>query len=121
MPVTRLSTDEPGKIYVAFRKTRVDDVGTGDSNADTSLPTGTFSNVLKFTSKEIDPSTNEPEEDGFDDEYEVAEFDLSASDYVVPMLAASFSHVWEQVGAAADGEEVEETLSLSSMKSISGE
>jgi coatomer protein complex subunit gamma len=74
--------------------------------------------VLKFTSKEIDPSTAEPEESGYDDEYEVSEFELSGSDYVIPTDASNFSHLWEQVGAA--GEESEETLQLSSMKSIAG-
>ncbi|KAL9941187.1 coatomer subunit gamma [Verticillium nonalfalfae] len=101
-----LATDEPGKVYVAFQKVG----GEG------SLPVSSFSNILKFTSKEIDPTTNEPEETGYDDEYEVSEFDLAGSDYVVPAFAGNFNHIWEQVGAA--GEEAEETLQLSGMKSI---
>ncbi|KAJ4420847.1 coatomer subunit gamma [Neurospora sp. IMI 360204] len=102
----KLETNVPGKVYVAFRKVS----GEG------SLPVSTFSNVLKFTSKEIDPSTGEPEETGYDDEYEVAEFDLAGSDYVIPVFASNFAHIWEQIGAS--GEEAEETLLLSSMKSI---
>ncbi|KAK4200294.1 putative coatomer subunit gamma [Triangularia verruculosa] len=102
----KLSTDEPGKIYVAFQKV----------NGEGSLPICTFSNVLKFTSKEIDPTSGEPEETGYDDEYEVSEFDLSGADYVVPAFASNFAHIWEQVGA--QGEEAEETLQLSGMKSI---
>ncbi|KAG6011239.1 hypothetical protein E4U54_008184 [Claviceps lovelessii] len=102
----RLATDEPGKVYVAFKKV----------NGEGSVPVTTFSNVLKFTSKEIDPSNGEPEESGYDDEYEVSEFDLSGSDYIIPTFASNFSHLWEQVGAS--GEEAEETLQLSSMKSI---
>jgi coatomer protein complex subunit gamma len=102
----KLETDVPAKVYVAFKK------------PEGSLPVTTFSNVLKFTSKEIDPTTNEPEESGYDDEYEVAEFDLTGSDYVVPTFSSNFAHLWEQVGAA--GEEAEETLQLSGMKSIAG-
>ncbi|KAG6011717.1 hypothetical protein E4U43_008156 [Claviceps pusilla] len=102
----RLATDEPGKVYVAFKKV----------NGEGSMPVTTFSNVLKFTSKEIDPSNGEPEESGYDDEYEVSEFDLSGSDYIIPTFASNFSHLWEQIGAS--GEEAEETLQLSSMKSI---
>ncbi|KAK5654416.1 hypothetical protein OQA88_7326 [Cercophora sp. LCS_1] len=102
----KLDTDVPGKVYVAFKKV----------NGEGSLPVSTFSNVLKFTSKEIDPTTNEPEDTGYDDEYEVAEFDLSGSDYVIPTFASNFAHIWEQVGAA--GEEAEETLQLSGVKSI---
>lgn len=104
----KLSTNEPGKVYVAFKK-------TGGEGA---LPVTSLSNSLKFTSKEIDPTTNEPEETGYDDEYEVAEFDLAGADYVIPTYAGNFAHLWEQVGAA--GEEAEETLQLSGMKSIAG-
>lgn len=104
----KLPTDEPGKIYVAFKKV----------NGEASLPTATFSNVLKFTSKEIDPTTNEPEDTGYDDEYEIGDFDLAGSDYVIPAFAGNFAHIWEQVGAS--GEEAEETLQLSGVKSIAG-
>lgn len=106
LPVEKLATDEPGKVYVAFKKV----------NGEGALPVSTFSNILKFTSKEIDPSTNEPEDTGYDDEYEVSEFDLTGSDYIIPTFASNFSHLWEQVGAS--GEEAEETLLLSSMKGI---
>ncbi|ERS99564.1 hypothetical protein HMPREF1624_04769 [Sporothrix schenckii ATCC 58251] len=102
----RLATDEPGKVYVALRKL---------AGAD-ALPTSSFSNVLKFTSKEIDPTTGEPEETGYDDEYEVSEFELAGSDYVIPTFASNFAHLWEQIGAS--GEESEETLQLSGVKSI---
>ncbi|CAK7271539.1 coatomer subunit gamma [Sporothrix epigloea] len=102
----RLATDEPGKVYVALRK-----MGGGDA-----LPTSTFSNVLKFTSKEIDPTTGEPEEGGYEDEYEVSEFELAGNDYVIPTFASNFGHLWEQIGAS--GEESEETLQLSGVKSI---
>lgn len=104
----KLPTDEPGKVYVAFSKV----------NGEAALPITTFSNVLKFTSKEIDPSTGEPEDTGYDDEYEVSEFDLTGSDYIVPTFASNFNHLWEQIGAS--GEEAEETLQLSGMKSIVG-
>ncbi|KAM3514294.1 hypothetical protein MY11210_002084 [Beauveria gryllotalpidicola] len=102
----RLATDEPGKVYVAFKKV----------NGENSLPVSSFTNVLRFTSKEIDPATGDPEETGYDDEYEVSEFELTGSDYIIPMFASNFNHLWEQIGAS--GEQAEETLQLSSMKSI---
>ncbi len=104
----KLATDEPGKVYVAFKKV----------NGEGSLPTSSFSNVLKFTSKEIDPTTNEPEETGYDDEYEVGDFELAGSDYVIPTFAGNYNHLWESVGAA--GEEAQETLQLSGINSIAG-
>lgn len=108
MEADKLPTDEPGKVYVAFSKV----------NGEGSLAVSTFSNVLKFTSKEIDPSTGDPEDTGYDDEYEISEFELTGSDYIIPTFASNFAHLWEQIGAS--GEEAEETLQLSGMKSIAG-
>jgi coatomer subunit gamma len=108
IPADKLPTDEPGKVYVAFKKV----------NGEGALSASNFTNILKFTSKEIDPTTNEPEETGYDDEYEVAEFEVNGSDYIIPTFASNFNHLWEQIGAA--GEEEEETLQLSGVKSIAG-
>lgn len=109
IPAAKLATDEPGTIYVSFKKT------TGE----VSFPVSSFTNVLKFTTKEIDPTTGEPEETGYDDEYQVEDLELTGSDYVVPAFAGNFSHIWEQVGA--NGEEATETLQLSGVNSIAGE
>jgi coatomer protein complex subunit gamma len=108
IPAAKLATDEPGTIYVSFKK-------IGGEGAFVS---STFTNVLKFTTKEIDPTTGEPEESGYDDEYQVEDLELTGSDYVIPTFAGNFQHLWEQVGA--NGEEAEETLQLSGVKSIAG-
>lgn len=107
IPVSKLETNQPGTVYVSFKKF-----------GDTPYPVTSFTNVLKFTSKEIDPTTGEPDESGFEDEYQVEDLELLGSDYVVPAFAGSFDHVWEQTGAK--GEEASETLQLSSTKSIAG-
>lgn len=107
VPVAKLATDEPGTVYVAFKKA-----------GDTAFPITSFTNTLKFTSKEIDPTTGEPDQSGYDDEYQVEDLELSGSDYVVPAFAGSFDHVWEQTGA--NGDEASETLQLSNTKSIAG-
>lgn len=108
VPVAKLATDQPGTVYVAFKKA-----------GDTTFPITSFTNSLKFTSKEIDPTTGEPDESGYDDEYQVEDLELSGSDYVVPAFAGSFDHVWEQTGV--NGDEASETLQLSNTKSIAGE
>jgi hypothetical protein len=108
IPAPKLPTDEPGIVYVAFKK-------LGGEN---SVPVTSFTNNLKFTSKEIDPTTGEPEDSGYDDEYQVEDLELTGSDYVIPTFAGSFDHVWEQTGA--NGEEESETLQLSNMKGITG-
>ena len=107
IPAPRLKTNEPGVVYVAFKK-------AGDS----AFPITTFSNSLKFTSKEIDPSSGEVEDGGYDDEYEVENLELSGADFVTPAFAGNFDHLWE--GTGANGEEASETLVLSNMKSLTG-
>jgi coatomer protein complex subunit gamma len=68
--------------------------------------------------KEIDPTSGEVEEGGYEDEYQVEDLDLSGADYVIPAFAGSFDHVWE--GTGANGEEASETLQLANIKSLSG-
>ena len=108
IPVTKLAGEQPGTVFVSFKK-----------SGDVAYPITSFTNVLKFTSKEIDPTTGEPDESGYEDEYQVEDLELLGSDYVTPAFAGSFDHAWEQTGA--NGEEASETLQLSSTKSIAGE
>lgn len=108
VPCSKLPSSEPGVVYVAFKKL----------GGEHSFPLTSFSNNLKFTSKEIDPTTGDPEETGYEDEYQVEDLDLTGSDYVIPAFAGSFDHVWEQTGA--NGNEASETFQLSNAKSIAG-
>jgi len=104
IPIASLPTNQPGTAYVAFKNV-----------AGTSYPVCSFSNIVKFTSKEIDPSTGEPEDGGYDDEYQIEDLDLGGTDYVVPAFAGSWDGVWE---GSAGGDEATETLVLSTTKSI---
>jgi coatomer protein complex subunit gamma len=108
VPCSKLPANEPGIVYVAFKKL----------GGEHSFPTTSFTNNLRFTSKEIDPTTGEAEAAGYEDEYQVEDLDLTGSDYVIPNFASSFDHVWEQTGA--NGEEASETFQLSNTKSIGG-
>lgn len=85
--------------------------------ADGSFVGANFTNVLKFTSKEIDPSTQEPEEGGYEDEYEVEDLDLTGADYVLPAFAGSFDNIFDSI-PSDDEHEAEETLQLGNAKSI---
>ena len=107
IPITRLTTNEPGTVYVTFKK-----------SSENTFPITSITNILKFTSKEIDPTTGEPDENGYEDEYQVEDLELSGSDYVLPVFAGNFDHIWEQIGA--NGDEASETLQLSNTKSIAG-
>ncbi|KAK5131941.1 hypothetical protein LTR08_000453 [Meristemomyces frigidus] len=103
IPAEALKTDEPGIVYVSFARP-----------AD-GFVVASFTNVLKFTLKEIDPTTSEPEEGGYEDEYEVGDLQLTGADYVLPAFAGSFDDIWNGL----DGEEeAEETLQLAHAKSV---
>ena len=72
--------------------------------------------MLKFTLKEIDPTTSEPEEEGYEDEYQVGDLDVTGADYVLPAFAGSFDNIWSGLPVE---DEASETLQLSNAKSIS--
>jgi len=106
IPAPAITNSAPATIYVSFSRS---DPGQFD--------TTNFTNVLKFTSKEVDPDTGDPEEQGYDDEYEVDALSLSVGDYFIPTYIGNFQGTWDAVGAH---NEVSSTFALSSMKSIQG-
>jgi coatomer subunit gamma len=99
------STTSPGIVYVSFTR-----------DAPETYATASLSCLLKFVSKELDPSTGEPEQDGYEDEYQLEEIELSAADYIVPSYV-SFQAEWDRLRAGASATE---TFSLSAMESIQG-
>jgi coatomer protein complex subunit gamma len=107
IPIATLPTNQPGTAYLAFKNA-----------SGAAYPSCSFSNMVKFTSKEIDPSSGEPEETGYDDEYQIEDFELGGVDYVVPAFAGSWDGVWDE---SAGGDEATEMLVLSNTKSIAGE
>ncbi|KAH9949393.1 coatomer subunit gamma [Amylocystis lapponica] len=104
MPLPSLSSaTSPGVIYVSF---------TRDTPEEYAL--GSFSCVLKFVSKELDPSTGEPEAEGYEDEYQLEETELAAGDYLVPSYV-TFAAEWDRMRGGASATE---TFSLSAMESM---
>jgi coatomer protein complex subunit gamma len=104
IPAPLLKSDEPGTVYVSFSRP-----------AEPAFLAASFTNVLKFTLKEIDPTTQEPEESGYEDEYQVEDLELAGADYVLPAFAGSWDNIWTGL---ADADAAEETLQLSNAKSI---
>lgn len=109
LPVESLSHENsPQIVYVSF---------TRDSPEDYVL--GSFGCTLKFISKEVDPTSGVPEEEGYEDEYQLEEVELGAgSDYIVPSYAA-FAAEWDKMKEA--GVSSTETFALSSMGSLKGQ
>ncbi|KAF8957029.1 coatomer subunit gamma [Entomortierella lignicola] len=98
IPAPQLIYDVPGVAYVAFERTILDD-----------FPECTFTNELKFIVKDCDPQTGEPDEEGFEDDYQVEEVSLAIADFVLPSYIPSFNKAWEELGIDF---EVVETLAL---------
>ncbi|KAF9469702.1 coatomer subunit gamma [Collybia nuda] len=94
----------PGIVYVSFTRESPD-----------QFALASFQCTLKFLSKELDPSTGEPEEDGYEDEYQLEEVELSAGgDYIIPNYV-TFGSEWDRLRSAPSATE---TFSLSAMESI---
>ena len=106
IPAPTITNSAPATIYVSFSRAK-----------DNKYDIASFSNILKFTSKEVDPDTGDPEEKGYDDEYEVDVLLLGAGDYFLPTYIGNFQGTWDSFGAQ---NEVSDTFALSSMKSIQG-
>jgi len=107
IPLSTLSSrNSPGIVYVSFTR-----------NAPGDYATASFQCVLKFISKEVDPSTGEPEAEGYEDEYQLEEVELAAGgDYIIPSYL-NFSSEWDRLRTGAS---MTETFTLSSMESIKG-
>lgn len=105
IPIPTLSPNSSGVVYVSF---------TRESPKDFAL--GSFTNSLKFISKEVDPESGEPEEEGYDDEYQIEEIELGAGDYILPCYA-NFSTEWDRLRT---GFNATESFALTALESLKG-
>ncbi len=103
VPLASLPCGTPGSTFVSLLR------------PSDSFPTGSIGCTLKFISKEIDPSTGEPEEPGYEDEYHLEELELGIADYMQRVYIENFQEKWQQLG---DEFEVIETYALTSMKGL---
>ena len=103
LPVAKLSHGEPSSAYVSFKRLQL-------------VPAlGSFTCKLKFISKDCDPSTGEPDAEGFEDTYNLENIELGVGDYIVPTYSANFANLWNQIG---DSHEIVETLQLDALEHI---
>jgi coatomer protein complex subunit gamma len=100
------AASSPGIVYASFTR-----------ESPEQYAVASFQCTLKFWSKELDPSTGEPEEEGYEDEYQLEEIELSAGgDYIIPNYV-TFGSEWDRLRSAATATE---TFSLSAMESLKG-
>nr|ODN93881.1 coatomer subunit gamma [Cryptococcus depauperatus CBS 7841]ODN99786.1 coatomer subunit gamma [Cryptococcus depauperatus CBS 7855] len=104
IPVDSLMAESgQGQVYVSFSR---------DDEAEYQV--GSFGCTVKFVSKEMDPSSGRPEEEGYDDEYQIEEVDLGAADYIIPSYV-NFASEWDKLESAPS---TTETFALSSSSSL---
>jgi len=104
VPAPMLMFEVPGQSWVCLRR-----------DVDAGFPTGSIGCTLSFTAKEIDPATGEPDEEGYEDEYQLEEVELSTADYVHRVSVADFGRSWDVIG---DTHEVMEAYSLTTLKTL---
>ncbi|KAI8138268.1 adaptin N terminal region-domain-containing protein [Fennellomyces sp. T-0311] len=90
IPAAKLEYNVPSAIYVAFEQQ--------------DYAVGSFTCTLKFDVKDCDPTTGEPDPEGYDDEYQVEDAEVLMGDYVRPTYVSNFSEEWEQL---AESEAIE--------------
>lgn len=94
LPIEKLSPKTSGTLYVSFARP-IDE----DSN-EPGIFTESFTNTLSFTSREVDPKTNLPfdeDDEGFQDEYQIEELDVTVGDFITPAFAANFENTWDEL------------------------
>ncbi|CAG8445268.1 14718_t:CDS:10 [Funneliformis caledonium] len=104
IPAPKLPYDQPGSIYVAFKRTNPED-----------YPLCSFSNTLKFLVKDCDPSTGEADAEGYEDEYLVEDIEIVTGDYILPTYINDFQSTWDNMGEEG---QVIETFALTAAKSL---
>lgn len=116
--IDKLTPHGKGTVYVSFTKPE-------------GIQTTSFSNTLSFTSKECDPTTYEAlDNDGFEDEYQIEELDVTPGDFISPSFIGNFDLTFDELTAESVGtfnlssESIQETvdylISLLSLHPIEG-
>ncbi|KFK41271.1 hypothetical protein AALP_AA2G108400 [Arabis alpina] len=84
-PINSLPYDSPGQAFLAFEKPE-------------GVPVvGKFSNTLTFIVKEVDINTGEPDDDGVEDEYQLEDLEVVATDYMLNVGVSNFRNAWENM------------------------
>jgi coatomer protein complex subunit gamma len=114
VPLALLPPDKPGRCFTALVPPSAASSAADGSGPDDSVPqpppTGRLACVLRFTVKEIDPSTGEPEEEGYQDEYQLEDASLAARDWakgcsLPESSAGDFRAAWEALPAESEVED----------------
>lgn len=85
IPLQMAKLNKPGYCYTVL------------SHQEGMLASGKCAALLKYTLKEIDPTTGDAEEDGYEDEYELEDIIVASADYVKPKKLTNFRAAWDEM------------------------
>eukprot|EP00798_Chlamydomonas_sp_ICE-L_P030905 gene30905-35958_t len=63
---------------------------------------GKMANILRFRVKEVDPSSGEVEEEGYEDEYQLEDLEVTPADYIKPVVVPNFRNSWEELNPESE-------------------
>ncbi|KAK8403505.1 hypothetical protein O3P69_000520 [Scylla paramamosain] len=105
LPCASLPYSQPGSCYILL-----------PIPEDIMSTTGTLSATLKFTVRDCDPATGEPDTDeGYEDDYTLEDVEITVADHVQRAARSNFAAGWEELGAT---NELEDTFALSAMSTL---
>uniref|UniRef100_H3G9Z1 Coatomer subunit gamma n=1 Tax=Phytophthora ramorum TaxID=164328 RepID=H3G9Z1_PHYRM len=107
VPLDKLAYGKTGSSFVCLQY-------TGDG----VYPIVQLANVeLKFKVHEVNPSSGEVEDDGFDEEYPMEDIEIGAADLMAKVSVNDFRSAWEHIG---DGAEVKGSYGLKYKSLVEG-
>lgn len=106
IPVKKLAYQETASCFVCFQQ----------PDSFSHAYNTQFTNTLKFTVKDCDPTTGEPDDtDGYPDEYALEMFEVKLADFIQKKTNMDFVNSWEEMGPE---NELEDTFVLNAWSSL---
>jgi Vesicle coat complex COPI, gamma subunit len=87
IPLEELRPDQTGTVYVSFSTPGIED--------DELL--AAFGNTVAYTNKDVidDEGNVDPRDDGWSDEYQIDDLELSAGDFITPLYNSNFTAIYD--------------------------
>eukprot|EP00246_Nothoceros_aenigmaticus_P011193 TRINITY_DN2969_c0_g2_i1.p1 TRINITY_DN2969_c0_g2~~TRINITY_DN2969_c0_g2_i1.p1 ORF type:complete len:897 (-),score=212.89 TRINITY_DN2969_c0_g2_i1:1516-4206(-) len=84
-PLPSMPYGAPGQAFVALQK------------PEGSISVGKFANCLKFVVKEVDPVSGAAEDEGYEDDYQLEDIEVTAADYILKTGVTNFKNAWDSL------------------------
>jgi len=87
IPIQLLRPDSKASVYISYKR------------PDSGYDAANLSNTLSYVAKDLDEASGEPAEDdeGYPDEYQVEDLQITPADFVIPAFTGSFTAVFDSL------------------------